>query len=53
MLANGMPPAQVADKLVGAIRAGDLYLLTDHEWDDRVRQRHESILATAMKGGGT
>jgi NAD(P)-dependent dehydrogenase (short-subunit alcohol dehydrogenase family) len=53
MLANGMPPAQVADKLVGAIRAGGLYLLTDHEWDDRVRQRHESILATAMKGGGT
>lgn len=53
MLADGMPPAEVADKLVGAIRAGDLYLLTDHEWDDRVRQRHESILATAMKGGGT
>jgi NAD(P)-dependent dehydrogenase (short-subunit alcohol dehydrogenase family) len=53
MLADGMAPAEVADKLVGAIRAGDLYLLTDHEWDDRVRQRHESILATAMKGGGT
>jgi NAD(P)-dependent dehydrogenase (short-subunit alcohol dehydrogenase family) len=53
MLANGMPPAEVADKLVGAIRAGDLYPLTDHKWDGRVRRRHESILATAMKGGGT
>lgn len=48
MLAGGMPPAEVADKLVGAIRAGALYLLTDHDWDERVRARHESILAGAV-----
>jgi len=46
-LAQGMPPAQVADKLVGAIRRDTLYLLTDHEWDERIRRRHEAILAGA------
>ena len=44
-LAAGMPPVQVADLLVDAIRRGAGYLLTDHDWDDRIRQRHESILA--------
>jgi NAD(P)-dependent dehydrogenase (short-subunit alcohol dehydrogenase family) len=44
-LAEGMSPAEVAGKLVQAIRGGALYLLTDHDWDDRVRERHESIMA--------
>jgi NAD(P)-dependent dehydrogenase (short-subunit alcohol dehydrogenase family) len=48
LLATGMPPAEVADKLVTAIRSGAQYLLTDHAWDDRVIQRHESILAGAV-----
>ena len=48
MLATGMPPAEVADKLVDAIRRGAPYLLTDHAWDDRIIQRHESILAGAL-----
>ncbi len=48
MLAAGMPPAEVADLLATAVRRGDSYLLTDHDWDDRIRQRHESILAAAV-----
>jgi NAD(P)-dependent dehydrogenase (short-subunit alcohol dehydrogenase family) len=47
-LAAGMPPAEVADKLVTAIRGGGLYLLTDHEWDEQIIRRHESILAGAV-----
>ncbi|HEY7431286.1 MAG TPA: SDR family NAD(P)-dependent oxidoreductase [Streptosporangiaceae bacterium] len=47
-LAEGMSPAEVAAKLVAAIRGNALYLLTDHEWDDRVRERHEAIMAGAV-----
>jgi hypothetical protein len=47
-LARGMPPAEVAGKLVDAIRRDARYLLTDHGWDDRVRERHEAILAGAV-----
>jgi NAD(P)-dependent dehydrogenase (short-subunit alcohol dehydrogenase family) len=46
-LAAGMAPEEVADKLADAVRRDALYLLTDHEWDAQVRQRHESILAAA------
>jgi len=45
MLAAGMPPAEVADLLADAVRRGASYLLTDHAWDDRIEQRHQSILA--------
>jgi NAD(P)-dependent dehydrogenase (short-subunit alcohol dehydrogenase family) len=48
VLAAGMPPAEVADKLVNAIRGGGLYLLTDHEWDHRVAERHQAIMAGAV-----
>jgi NAD(P)-dependent dehydrogenase (short-subunit alcohol dehydrogenase family) len=47
-LATGTPPAQVAALVVDAIRTGARYLLTDHEWDDRIIARHESILAGAV-----
>jgi NAD(P)-dependent dehydrogenase (short-subunit alcohol dehydrogenase family) len=47
-LAAGMPPAQVAALVVDAIRAGAPYLLTDHDWDDRISQRHQAILAGAV-----
>jgi NAD(P)-dependent dehydrogenase (short-subunit alcohol dehydrogenase family) len=47
-LSKGMPPSEVADKLVTAVREGALYLLTDHEWDSRVVARHEAILAGAV-----
>jgi NAD(P)-dependent dehydrogenase (short-subunit alcohol dehydrogenase family) len=48
VLAAGMPPAEVANRLVTAIRGGGLYLLTDHEWDDQVIARHEAIIASAV-----
>lgn len=51
-LARGMAPAEVADQLVAAIRGGALYLLTDHEWDSRVIERHEAILAGAAGPAG-
>jgi NAD(P)-dependent dehydrogenase (short-subunit alcohol dehydrogenase family) len=47
-LATGTPPAQVAALVVDAIRAGARYLLTDHDWDDRIVARHESIMAGAV-----
>jgi NAD(P)-dependent dehydrogenase (short-subunit alcohol dehydrogenase family) len=47
MLAGGMPPAEVAVKLVDAVRAGTRYLLTDHDWDPRILERHESIMTGA------
>jgi hypothetical protein len=43
-----MPPAQVAALVVDAIRTGAPYLLTDHNWDDRIIQRHQAILAGAV-----
>jgi len=43
-LAAGMPPAEVARILVRAIQEGRFYVLTDHEWDERIRRRMEDIL---------
>jgi NAD(P)-dependent dehydrogenase (short-subunit alcohol dehydrogenase family) len=53
VLAAGMPPAEVADLLVAAIRADAPYLLTDHEWDDQITARHEALLAAAESTTGT
>ena len=39
--------------LVDAVRANQLYLLTDHEWDSRVIARHEAILAGAVGPAAT
>jgi NAD(P)-dependent dehydrogenase (short-subunit alcohol dehydrogenase family) len=44
-LADGMPPAEVADQLIEAIREDRLYVLTDHDWDEQIRERTTSILA--------
>jgi NAD(P)-dependent dehydrogenase (short-subunit alcohol dehydrogenase family) len=48
VLAAGMPPAEVARLLVEAIRSGRLYLLTDHEWDERILARHQAIMNGAV-----
>jgi NAD(P)-dependent dehydrogenase (short-subunit alcohol dehydrogenase family) len=48
VLATGMSPDEVADKLVAAIRADAPYLLTDHEWDEQIIARHHAILAGAV-----
>ena len=43
-LATGMPPAEVAEILFRAIERDQLYVLTDHDWDDAIRRRHSDIL---------
>ena len=48
LLAAGMSPAEVADKLMHAIRSNSLYLLTDHTWDELIVERHRAILAGAV-----
>jgi NAD(P)-dependent dehydrogenase (short-subunit alcohol dehydrogenase family) len=52
-LSKGMPPSEVADLLVAAVRSNALYLLTDHEWDSRVVARHEAIMAGAVGPAAT
>ncbi len=52
-LSKGMPPSEVADLLVTAVRENQLYLLTDHEWDTRIIARHEAILAGAVGPAST
>jgi NAD(P)-dependent dehydrogenase (short-subunit alcohol dehydrogenase family) len=42
--AAGMQPAEVAEKVLQAIRDNQLYLLTHNDYDDRIRDRMESIL---------
>jgi short-subunit dehydrogenase len=48
VLAAGMPPSEVAERLVTAIRGDGLYLLTDTEWNDQVIARHQAIIASAV-----
>ena len=52
-LSKGMPPSEVADLLVTAVRGNKQYLLTDHEWDSRIIARHEAILAGAVGPAST
>ena len=49
-LSSGMPPSEVADLLVDAVRRNAPYLLTDHDWDHLVRARADAILAGAVGG---
>jgi NAD(P)-dependent dehydrogenase (short-subunit alcohol dehydrogenase family) len=44
-LQAGMPPSRVASILVDGIRDGRLYILTDHDWDERIRSRTSAILS--------
>jgi NAD(P)-dependent dehydrogenase (short-subunit alcohol dehydrogenase family) len=53
VLSKGMPPSEVANLVVTAVREKKQYLLTDHEWDSRVVARHEAILAGAVGPAAT
>jgi NAD(P)-dependent dehydrogenase (short-subunit alcohol dehydrogenase family) len=53
VLSKGMPPSEVANLVVTAVREKKPYLLTDHEWDTRVIARHEAILAGAVGPAST
>jgi NAD(P)-dependent dehydrogenase (short-subunit alcohol dehydrogenase family) len=48
VLSEGMAPAEVADKVVDAIRRNAQYLLTDRDWNPQIIQRHEALLAAAV-----
>jgi NAD(P)-dependent dehydrogenase (short-subunit alcohol dehydrogenase family) len=48
VLSEGMKPAEVADQVVQAIRAGALYVLSDHAWDQMILDRHHAIMAGAL-----
>jgi hypothetical protein len=52
-LSKGMPPSEVADLLVTAVRENKQYLLTDHEWDSRIIARHVAILGGAVGPAAT
>jgi NAD(P)-dependent dehydrogenase (short-subunit alcohol dehydrogenase family) len=43
-LSQGMPPEEVADIVVQAIREERFYVLTDHEWDDRIKAWQDDIM---------
>lgn len=43
-LAAGMAPAEVAEILLRGVREDRLYILTDHDWDERIRARTGDIL---------
>ena len=53
VLSKGMPPSEVANLVVTAVREKQPYLLTDHEWDTRIVSRHEAILAGAVGPAAT
>ena len=46
--ATSTSPAAVADMLVEAIRENRFYVLTDHEWDDRIRAFCEGIMDASV-----
>ncbi len=45
MIAGGIPPAEVAEQVMRAIQAGDLYILPHPAWDPIVKGRIEAVLA--------
>src|SRR5438046_3523905 len=42
-LAGAKPPAEVAEIVVDAVRNDRFYILTDHDWDERMRTRWDNI----------
>ncbi len=42
---EGLPPSDVAGQVLEAIRDEQLYILTDHKFDDLIRQRMEDVIA--------
>lgn len=51
-LAQGLPPEQVADSVLRAIRDGSLYIITQAETIARVRTRLERILGESVPAAG-
>ena len=45
LVTEGLPPANVADQVLEAIREERFYILTDDKFDDPIRTRMENVLA--------
>jgi short-subunit dehydrogenase len=45
ILQGAMPPSQVADIVMQAIRGEQFYILTDRDWDERMKTRLDNVLA--------
>jgi short-subunit dehydrogenase len=43
--ASALDPSMVAELVFRAVQTGQFYILTDTEWDERIRSRHASIMA--------
>ncbi len=43
--AQALPPSEVAEMVFRAVQTEQFYVLTDTEWDDRIRSGHGSIMA--------
>jgi NAD(P)-dependent dehydrogenase (short-subunit alcohol dehydrogenase family) len=43
-MADAMPPSEVAEILLGAIRREQFYVLTDELWDERIETRHANVM---------
>jgi NAD(P)-dependent dehydrogenase (short-subunit alcohol dehydrogenase family) len=41
---EGLPPSEVAEQVLEAIREEQLYIITDHRFDDMIRQRMEDVV---------
>lgn len=50
---EGLPPADVAEQVFEAIREERFYILTDHKFDERIRQRMEEIVSRAQPSMGS
>jgi NAD(P)-dependent dehydrogenase (short-subunit alcohol dehydrogenase family) len=50
-MASALPPAQVAEMLLDAIRNEQFYVMTDHEWDERIETRHRNIMRRGVPTG--
>jgi NAD(P)-dependent dehydrogenase (short-subunit alcohol dehydrogenase family) len=44
-LSGGMPPSEVAEILLQAIRDDRLFVRTDHDWDEQMQQRFDDIFS--------
>jgi short-subunit dehydrogenase len=50
LIARGLPPEEVADRTVRAVRAGEFYVLTHPQMASAVRRRADEILAGRAPG---
>ena len=48
LISEGMPPAQIAEHVFSAVRAGQLYILTHLEFNQYIHERLQAIVAEML-----